>query len=254
MNAPLKTLVAPTAALALAITTINPKSAQALTFYSGLDTEIGPGDPRPNSDAAASTFDTAAASLGTLNTITFEDLAVTTNPSVILAPGVTATWFNNGGNTIVDVNSQTFTESLGLGYNTTPGGHLFAQIAYNYPDYTQPVGVIFTFATPIQAWGAYFTGVGTGFGSTVIQFSDGTLQSQLVVGDPKGGISFLGFTDPSKQITSITVLQTPVGGAAGDIFGLDDMHYVYSIPTPALLPGLIGMGVAVLQKKSRFKG
>lgn len=251
MNAPLKTLIAPITALAFALTLINPKSAQALTFYSGIDAGVGPGDSRPSSDAAANSFDATARSLGTLSTITFEDLAVTANPSLDIAPGITATWFNNGGNTIVDVNSQTVAQSIGLGYNTTPGGRLFAQVAYAYPDYTQPVEVTFTFATPIQAWGAYFTGVGTADGSTIVQFSDGTLQTQSVFGPATGGVSFLGFTDPGKLISSITVLQTPVGGAAADIFGIDDMRYVSSIPTPALLPGLVGVGIAVLRRKGK---
>ncbi len=136
MNAPLKTLVAPTAALALVLAITYSEAAQALTFYSGLDAGIGPGSSQPNSDAAASSFDAAAGSLGTLNTITFEALGVTADKSVIIAPGITATWFNNGGNTIVDVNVQTSDQSIDLGYNTTPEGRLFAQVAYNYPDYT----------------------------------------------------------------------------------------------------------------------
>lgn len=245
MNAPLKTLVASTATIALAIAITNPESAQALTFYSGLDAGIGPGGSRPNSDAAVSSFDADATSLGALNTITFEDLALTTDQNLIIAPGVTATWFNQASYTIFN------NPSALLGYNTTPGGSQFARVAYD--DYTQPVGVTFTFATPIQAWGAYFTGAGTANGSTVIQFSDGTLQTQSVLGALNGGVSFLGFTDPGKQISSITVLQTPIGGAAGDIFGIDDVRYVASIPTPALLPGLVGVGVAVLRRKLRIK-
>lgn len=253
MHAPLKTLVAPTAALALAIVITNSESAQALTFYSGLDAGVGPGDPRPTSDAAANSFDATAASLGTLNTITFENLPVTANPNLSIAPGITATWFNYSGNTIVDVNSQTTAESIALGYNTTPLGNRFAQIAYNSLTVNQPVGVTFTFGTPIQAWGAYFTGVGTANGSTIIQFSDGTLETQSVLGASTGGVSFLGFTDPGKQISAITIVQNPVGGAAGDIFGIDDMRYVASIPTPALLPGLTGVGVAALWRKLRVK-
>jgi hypothetical protein len=89
----------------------------------------------------------------------------------------------------------------------------------------------------------------------VIRFNDGTLQSQDLIGASTGGISFLGFTDPGKQIASITVLQIPTSPnasftpAAGDIFGIDDMRYVNSVPTPALLPGFIGMGIALLRRK-----
>jgi hypothetical protein len=253
MQAPLKLLVAPTAAMSVAIALVAAESAQALNFYTGLDAGIGPGVSRPESDAAASSFDTAAASLGTLNTVSFENLAVTADAAVGIAPGVTANWFNQGGNTIVDVNIQTFSQSLSLGYNTTSGGRLFAQVAYNYPDFTQPVGVTFTFASPIQAWGAYFTGIGSGDGETVIEFSDGTLQKQPIVGDRAGGVAFLGFTDPGRQISAITVVQNPVNGAAGDIFGIDDMRYVPAVPTPALIPAALGMAIALLKEKLKVK-
>lgn len=245
MNAPLKNLIASTAVVTLALAITNSESVQALTFYNGLDAGAGPGDARPSSDTAASNFGTDAASLGTLNAITFEDVALTPDQNLTIAPGVTATWFNHAGFTIAN------NPSVLLGYNTTPGGSQFAQLAYN--DFTQPVGVTFSFATPIQAWGAYFTGVGTAVGSTVIQFSDGTFQTQSVLGALNGGVSFLGFTDPGRQISAITVLQTPVDGAAGDILGIDDIRYVSSIPTPALLPGLVGVGIAVLRKKLRIK-
>ncbi len=251
MNAPLKTLIAPTTTLALVLTITNPESAQALTFYSGLDAGAGPGDLRPSSDTAANTFDTAAAALGTLNTITFEGVPLTTVQTLTIAPGVTASWFNQADFTIFNNPSPL------LGYNTTPGGSQFARVAFS--NSAQPVGVTFSFATPVQAWGAYFTGVGTASGSTVIQFSDGTIQAQSVLGALGGGVSFLGFTDPNRQISSITVLQTPTSiidgtpPAAGDIFGIDDIRYVSSIPTPALLPGLMGVGVAVLRRKFKVK-
>ncbi len=245
MTAPLKILVASTATIALAIAIISSESAQALTFYSGLDAGVDPGGLRPSADTAASTFDADATSLGALNTITFEDLALTTDQNLIITPGVTASWFNQASYTIFN------NPSVLLGYNVTPGGSQFARVAYN--DFTQPVGVTFTFATPIQAWGAYFTGAGTANGSTLIQFSDGSLQTQSVLGALNGGVSFLGFTDPGKQISSITVLQNPIEGAAGDIFGIDDVRYVASIPTPALLPGLVGVGAAVLRKKLKVK-
>jgi hypothetical protein len=245
MNAPLKSLVAPVATLAIAIALVHPESAQALNFYTGLDAGAGITDPRPSSDAAANSFATTANSLGTLNTITFDKIPLTIEQNLTIAPGVTASWFNQADFTIFN-NPSTL-----LGYNTTSGGSQFARLAFK--DVTQSVKVIFSFATPIQAWGAYFTGVGSADGNTVIEFSDGTIQTQRLAGDRTGGVSFLGFTDPSKKISTITVLQTPVNGVSGDILGIDDLRYVVAVPTPALLPAAVGMAIACWRQKWREK-
>ena len=57
-------------------------SAQGVVQYSGLDAGIGPGDPRPNSDAMLALFDASAVLLGdrTLNVLDFE----TTNLGLFL--------------------------------------------------------------------------------------------------------------------------------------------------------------------------
>lgn len=239
MNSLFKTLTVTTVGMTLAGATTMVQPAQALTFFSGSDAGAGPSAARPNSNAAATSFDAAAAALGTLNTITFEDQALGSNLSRTLAPGVTANWFNQ----VVFGSTVDNFQSVITGYNTTASGNRFALVEPN--NLNQPNGVTFSFATPIQAWGAFFTGVGTSGGNVILSFNNGTSQIQNVLGSSNGGVSFLGFTDSGRSIASITIQRNQGGN---DIFGIDDMRYV-AIPTPALLPGLIGMGIAAIRRR-----
>ncbi len=237
MNSLFKTLTVTTVGMTLAGATTMVQPAQALTFFSNSDPGAGPDAARPNSNAAAASFDAAAAALGTLNTINFEAQTLGLDLNRTLAPGVTATWFNQSGLTVDEF------PSVITGYNTTASGSKFAQVT---PINTGiPNGVTFSFATPIQSWGAFFTGVGTSGGNVILSFNNGTSQIQNVLGSPNGGVSFLGFTDSGRSIASITIQRNQGGN---DIFGIDDMRYV-AIPTPALLPGLIGMGIAAIRRR-----
>jgi len=137
-----------------------------------------------------------------------------------------------------------------LGYNTTSGGSKFVEFT---PPFAQGTSsVTFTFDKSISAWGAWFTGVGTVPDTAVsVAFTDGTAQSYSPLGSSSGGVSFFGFTDPGKSIASVTV-QEVLTGLARDIFGIDDVQFVYS--AAALLSDLanavkgVGPGTSLADK------
>ncbi len=244
------------AAVSMGFSGVGAKSAQAaVVTFSGFDPGVGPGQSRPNSDGAAASFDGAAGTLGTVNKIDFENLAVTSSTSLTVAPGVTANWFNQGANTIETGGDQ------GFGYNTTSGGSNYAQVIAN--NSRAAVGVTFSFANAIQAFGAYFTGVGNFPGNTFINFTDGTSQSLPLSESSSGGVQFLGFTDSGKLISSVTVQENPepiIGvpfSIGGDRFGIDDVRYVNSsqpVPEPLTIGGsLAAGGIGWLMKRRHAK-
>jgi hypothetical protein len=210
-------------------------SAKALTFGGGKDSGVNGSDARPNSALAASQFDAAAGALGAVNIIDFESFKSGELPNSTTIPGVTISASGSGANSISTDNSNT------LGFNTTAGGSNFLQSQTS-------LTTTFTFATPIQAFGAYITGLGTAPGNALLNFSDGSTQSYdltALIGDANGGAGFFGFTDAGKSISSIAFAGTTSGQ---DIYGIDDVRYV-AVPTPALLPGLIGIGLGVWRKR-----
>lgn len=233
--------------------------AKAVTLYQGFDAGRELGQSRPNSDAAAANFDSNAAVLGTVNLIDFENSAPGSYSTLTIAPGVTATWLNP--NPYYQSISQS-TYSL-TGYNTTSGGSNFLTVGPENP--FAPVSVTLSFANPIQAWGAYFTGVQGAIGKYLVQFSDGTSQSLSLAEDDFGGVQFLGFTASGKSISSITIMGQPnSAGQMGDIIGLDDIRYVsapsdptQSVAEPTFVLSLLGFGTvgasSLLKRHQKMK-
>ncbi len=211
-----------------------------LIVFQGIDPGVGPGGARPNSNAAAAAFDAAANALGGFDLITFEGLTLGNFSSRVVAPGVTASLFGTAG----DANAG-ITNILGdatLGYNTTAGGSQHLRVV---PDFA--VGLTtatFTFDVPIQAFGAFFTGIGTVAGLLELVFDDGTLRTLTLPGAGNGGVQFFGFTDEGTAISSVTIRETRTPGSARDIFGIDDMR-AGAVPEPASLT-LLGLGAVSL--------
>ena len=219
-------------------------SAQAQVVYTGADLNAGPGNPHPNSTAAAAQFDSAAGLLGTVNLINFESAPVSSFTSLAAAPGVTITGHDYRGDQLYINNTPNFPVAPALdGFNTTAGGAKYLE---------QIGGVsVFSFATPIQAFGLYFTGVQTAFFQDTITFSDGTshtinVPAQLPSNNSNGSLSFAGFTDPGKFITQITITASDNLGA--DAIGLDDIRFVNSpasvVPEPGALALFAGLGIS----------
>jgi hypothetical protein len=222
-----------------------PSSAGLVTII-GTDLGAGPNSPRPNSDAAAATFDTAAATLGPVSTITFESAPVGSFHNLTVAPGVMINGTDVSGNEQTINNMPNASLPSLNGFNTTAGGSQFVNMSGG--------NLVFTFVRPTQFFGAYLTGVQTNFFTDTITFDDGTSQTITVPGNGTsssiGEVTFIGFTDAGKFITSVTVNAGVPGnpGAGSDNIGVDDVRY-QSVPEPTSLAmcvvaGGVAMGFA----------
>ncbi len=221
----------------------------AIDTYLARDSGAGIGSPIPNSQAAASQFDNAAASLGALNIITYENLLTGPFVSQFVAPGVFVDLLNNEPPAGIAENLWFggVTPNL-LGYNITPGGTKFlGQVPIADSGTTT---VRFTFTTPIQAFGTYITGLEQLNSDLHIRFNDGSNQDISFAGnaDGEGGAIFFGLTDAGKPISSFDLVLLNVIGTR-DIFGLDDTRFV-NIPEPASMTLLL-VGVAAIVRKRR---
>jgi len=203
---------------------------RADTVFTGADLGVLPSSPSgPNSTAAATSFDTAAALLGNVSTITFESAAVGSFTSLTVAPGVTISGSDADGNhqSINNAPDSAF-PSLD-GYNTTSGGSNFVEMMGG--------NLVFTFATPVQFFGAFLSGVQDFFQDT-ITFSDGSSETidvpETGTSSSVGELVFVGFTDAGKSISSVTInAGTPTAGF--DDIGVDDVRYqsaASSVPEP----------------------
>jgi hypothetical protein len=206
-----------TAALVLLSFTTVPATASIVTF-TGADLGVLPSSPSgPNSTNAANSFDAAAALLGNVSTITLESAPVGSFSSLVVAPGVTISGSSvSGSNQSINNTFDASFPSLD-GYNTTPGGSNFVEM--------EGGSLVFSFSTPTQFFGAFLSGV-QDFLQDTITFSDGTSQTINVpetgTSPSVGELVFVGFTDASKSITSITV---NAGTNAFDAIGVDDVKY-----------------------------
>src|SRR5688572_15345031 len=89
----------------------------APTVYSGSDNGAGSGDARPNSNTAASSFDTAASSLGSVNVIDFESAPLGSFTNLVVAPGVTINGSDYSSNPQTILDAPFGTPDYVFGYN-----------------------------------------------------------------------------------------------------------------------------------------
>jgi hypothetical protein len=200
-------------------------SASVVTFIGQDNLTSSITRPYPLSDAAAASFASAAAGLGTVSTITFEGAPLGAFSSLTVAPGVTLTGADVNGHNQTILNHFDAAFPTLDGFNTTPGGSNFLEMIGGT--------ATFTFANPTQFFGAYISGIQTAFFADVLTFSDGTSQSILIPGvgttGSNGALDFVGFTDAGKSITSITITASNTFGA--DAIGIDDVMYQGPTPT-----------------------
>jgi hypothetical protein len=247
MSATLKLIVAGVGLLSL---TWVPASASVITF-TGADLGVLPASPSgPNSTAAAASFDTAAALLGTVSIINFESAPLGSFTSLVVAPSVTLTGSDINGNHQAIKNTFNAAFPSLDGYNTTSGGARFAEELGG--------SLVFTFTTPVQFFGAYLSGV-QNFLQDTYTFSDGSAQTidvpETGTSNSIGELVFVGFTDAGKSITSVTI---NAGTNAFDAIGVDDVRYqsaASAVPEPGsttlLLTGcLFGLTLGFLRRRA----
>ena len=202
---------------------------------------------RTNSDAAAASFRAAALAVGPVGTITFESAPLGAFTNLTVAPGVTIDGTDRSGNPRTILNTPSFPSNPSLGgSNTTLGGSQYVRLAGGT--------LTFTFAMPTPFFGVYLTGVQTNFFRDSITFNDGTAQTIAVQGtgtsSSVGEIAFLGFVDPGKFITRITI-NAGAPGTGQDGIGVDDVS-IQAVPEPSTLTlGVVAATSALWYARTR---
>ena len=220
--------------------------ATIINTYVGVDTGAGLG-PYPFSTAAQAAFLAAIGSPS--STTTFESSAISSaTPQTIGAITFTCTGclttadpFAQGVHIVDSVPTED-------GFNTTSGGTKFYRSTASGFGGTNSLTL--SFATPISAFGAYFVGNETFYGTTSITFNDGAPQTFFLAdtgnntqNGPAGG-QFFGFRD-TVGINSITFTTTN-NATFRDLWAIDDILIQGSgVPEPGAV-GLTGLGLAVL--------
>jgi hypothetical protein len=137
----------------------------------------------------------------------------------------------NSGLSINDVPNDPSDPSVD-GFSTIPGGQYIEDQAGN---------LTFTFATPVQFFGVYLTGLQIYFAQDTITFNDGSSETidalESGTSGSVGAVNFLGFTDAGKSISSITIT-SDTGGVGTDYIGVDNIMYQTAVPEPASI-GLV---------------
>jgi hypothetical protein len=222
-----------------------PLNATVVTF-TGLDGSAGPGDPRPNSDGAFSVFLADASSLGTQNLETFESA---TAGDFVTLPLSFFTITSGGGNADPDIsNVQDGSE----GFNTTSGGQWFLHFWENAVGEPE-IFLTFSFPTPIFAFGAYFTGVGTSLGTTTLEFNDGSSQVLTLPESSLQNVQFYGFTS-TVAFSQLTLRISPESLSNADQIGVDDIYTFSQVPEPgtwALMAAGLGLVGGISRRRSR---
>jgi CubicO group peptidase (beta-lactamase class C family) len=223
-------------------------SEAGFILYTGTDLGAGPTDPRPSSDAAAASFAAAAAAIGPPSMLNFEAAPLGGFSSLAAAPGVTVTGVDRLGDTQAILGSPyDSAHPQNGGFNTTAGGSRYVNMVGGT--------LTFTFASPTQFFGAYLTGVQTSFVADTITFNDGASQTITIPGsgttDVNGEIAFVGFTDPGKSISSLTIHAGAPNDptSAFDVIGVDDVTF-QAVPEPSSL----SLGVMALVAGALFHG
>ena len=207
--------------------------------FSGFDNGANSNDSRPNADAAAAGFDIAAGLPGGMSLVTFESAPIGSFNNLAVATGVTIDGTDQLGDDQTIRNAPFFTPDALFGFNTTAGGSRFA--------FLYGGDLLFTFATPINAFGAYFAGLQT---PNFLIFNDGTPQAVPIPFDRlAGGVAFVGFTN----VTPFSTLRVTTDS---DLISIDDARFGSGSAAPTVVPEpatvtLLGTALAILAARRR---
>lgn len=230
----------------------------AVVTFEARDAGAGPGDARPLSDAARDAFLAAIAGSDSF-LLDFESIPVQYADDIDLTTmtlsQIGTSSDSNGGVT----EGATSPPSGILGYNTTTGGKRFLRIVPIFDIGT--AGARLTFDSPVEFFGAFFTGLGTAAGDLTVEFDNGKAFAIPVKGGAEGGVNFLGFTTFGEPITSVDMVLRGVTGGTRDIYAIDDIitglepTYVPpgDVPEPATfaLAGAALAAIAITRRKAQ---
>jgi hypothetical protein len=191
-------------------------TSAAVVIHSGYDSAAtGPSD-KPNSDAARAKFLKAISGLPDVFTNAFETGPTgRVDTSYELGGGATLASTSPAGHPLTIRTLPACGFDI-CGGNTTTGGSNFA--------YVMAGEVVFDFAEPIQAFGAFFNG--GQFSTLKLTFNDGSIQQVPVPGQL--GAAFVGFTDFDRDITQIRF------SAPQDYVAIDDVTFAWNTASAAV--------------------
>lgn len=221
-------------------------SARAGVIIYGHDPAVRSRDPRPESESAAASFRQAAAARGQLIVNDVEGVEDETLAPFDLDAHVTvdAVWQGLGSHINIYPWVDSLDDSASGGFATS--GRKMIQAALE-----PPAALTFSFTPAAQAFGAFFTGVGTahvpGNSLTVTIDDGGVTRQEIVPGDVQGGVQFWGILPRagSSGIRSLSI----TSGDYFDYFGIDDVTYSI-VPAPGAV-GLLALAGVRAARRSR---
>lgn len=222
------------------------------TVYFGLDNAtLSSGGPRPNADAAAAAFASAAGATAVQD---FESFATGAVPASIPIGGTTAA-FTNLASAYAQISRNTGT------FDTYPtsGSNYLEALSANGTSY-----FAFSFDRGVRALGFYITDasdwIGSGVGIASLQIvlhrASGDAALDLLGGLDaasvvNGNAAFFGVIDDAAPILGFSIFN-PAGVPGEDAIGIDDLR-VSAVPEPSMVY-LAGAGLLALRRTRRRAG
>ncbi len=249
------------------ILTIAP--AQAFQFFTGYDENPIPDTALPLADRVNSTaaFNAYKANLGGVGVVTqgFEGFAKNTNLNIAMGgstvdfSGVTGTFSNRAKST--DAATALIVQTADAKGLTNSG--TYPTEGVNGISISSANNVAIQFSSPLQAFSFWGTDLGDSKNILTIALYNGASQVGTrridFLGTDAGQSStfFYGVIGDSTELFDQVRLISSIN-STGDAIGIDQLTVgtpsqvvPTAVPTPALLPGLVGMGLSFWRKRSR---